>query len=574
MAIFTNLPENDFRNYLEHHGVKGQKWYKRRYQNEDGSLTELGRQHYGVGKARGTQSAGSDSKLSAARQALKDGPEKYETKGAFLEAISKDCLAFDCDPTSYLPRSEINKRADRAAILGIKALAKMDSYVDMGDTDVDNPDSGSKSWFVYEDQTIGMALIADLINQGYSAKECKKLIDLAHDNYSIKYDEKLDTRTSGMIFDLDEGDWDGSLKRFAESCESVKKEDKNLFTNEADEKPLTAKTDYAYADPKYKKLQDKIDAINDKKQSPKYLKDLDRKQQIELELEKLRSKTQKIRDEKLFNDKNPGLFDRMKLNKERKLEKQLSKINDNIYKLDKSLDKLTIKQDKYKKLLDGFDDSKAKGLIGADFDGDKVVTYPYKKTKGLSGADFDGDSVRIFKNDAATREAMRVAKAKGWDALSTKQKGLLSDYAKEQTNTIVSAMAETAKNPSQAAKSYSDTISDSVKAMTTALNKDIDSTKYNNNIYSKSYLLTKKIYDESLSKSENPLFKAGIEVAKNEVNRLYENGPKRPFDGLSRSVNDFATNKVFTKQYLSQLSDKELLDLKKDIAFISILANS
>lgn len=29
-------------NYLEHHGVKGQKWGIRRYQNEDGSLTEEG----------------------------------------------------------------------------------------------------------------------------------------------------------------------------------------------------------------------------------------------------------------------------------------------------------------------------------------------------------------------------------------------------------------------------------------------------------------------------------------------------------------------------------------------------
>lgn len=38
--------------YLEHHGTKGQKWYKRRYQYQDGSLTEEGRIHYGVGPAR------------------------------------------------------------------------------------------------------------------------------------------------------------------------------------------------------------------------------------------------------------------------------------------------------------------------------------------------------------------------------------------------------------------------------------------------------------------------------------------------------------------------------------------
>lgn len=38
---------NDYRMYLMHYGVKGMHWGVRRYQNSDGSLTSLGRQHYG-----------------------------------------------------------------------------------------------------------------------------------------------------------------------------------------------------------------------------------------------------------------------------------------------------------------------------------------------------------------------------------------------------------------------------------------------------------------------------------------------------------------------------------------------
>lgn len=38
--------------YIAHHGIKGQKWGVRNYQNADGSLTTLGRARYGVGEAR------------------------------------------------------------------------------------------------------------------------------------------------------------------------------------------------------------------------------------------------------------------------------------------------------------------------------------------------------------------------------------------------------------------------------------------------------------------------------------------------------------------------------------------
>ena len=38
-------------NYIKHHGIKGQKWGRRRYQNKDGSLTAEGKKHYGTADA-------------------------------------------------------------------------------------------------------------------------------------------------------------------------------------------------------------------------------------------------------------------------------------------------------------------------------------------------------------------------------------------------------------------------------------------------------------------------------------------------------------------------------------------
>lgn len=56
---------------LRHHGTKGMKWGRRRYQNPDGSLTALGRIRYGAGKAG-----------DAVGKAVKGAYQKHKTKVA------------------------------------------------------------------------------------------------------------------------------------------------------------------------------------------------------------------------------------------------------------------------------------------------------------------------------------------------------------------------------------------------------------------------------------------------------------------------------------------------------------
>ena len=77
--------------YLEHHGVKGQKWGVRRFQNEDGSLTAAGRKRYEKAYAKFNTLGHNDPAL---RRAITNAVDDYWDDNAPL-ASSKRALIDD-----------------------------------------------------------------------------------------------------------------------------------------------------------------------------------------------------------------------------------------------------------------------------------------------------------------------------------------------------------------------------------------------------------------------------------------------------------------------------------------------
>ena len=69
--------------HLAHHGIKGQKWGIRRYQNEDGTLTELGKKRYNYGDRKYEQSIETSNKY---RDIYREKALTAESKGQIEKA--------------------------------------------------------------------------------------------------------------------------------------------------------------------------------------------------------------------------------------------------------------------------------------------------------------------------------------------------------------------------------------------------------------------------------------------------------------------------------------------------------
>lgn len=84
--------EEDVESFLEHHGIKGQKWGVRRYQNEDGTLTEAGKVRYNPDGSKKDVNKMTDEELARANKRIAAEQQFQNLTGSTQpgKALTKD----------------------------------------------------------------------------------------------------------------------------------------------------------------------------------------------------------------------------------------------------------------------------------------------------------------------------------------------------------------------------------------------------------------------------------------------------------------------------------------------------
>ena len=107
-------------NDLRHHGIKGQKWGVRRFQNKDGSLTPAGRKRY-------DESDGKEKKETTAED-YKAGLKKAQSANKALEGVRE--LANKADDVAYAKklRKDLSQMTDKELQQAVNRLNMEERY--------------------------------------------------------------------------------------------------------------------------------------------------------------------------------------------------------------------------------------------------------------------------------------------------------------------------------------------------------------------------------------------------------------------------------------------------------------
>ena len=213
------------KNYLAHHGIKGQKWGIRRYQNEDGTLTEEGKRRY----SQMSQKELADFLYKEKKRQIneisggklkrfwKGGPRYLgENSKNVYEKYSKDKEEFEKSEEYKKFEKEI-KKMDDLLVDGKIDEAEWDKryrklYADISKKSYTQGNTiariigGESIYGKNYIENFGKKIqMAELQDMGYDIKTSKWLVNKLLDTKDMRYDAKTNTYRSKNNLHLNDG---------------------------------------------------------------------------------------------------------------------------------------------------------------------------------------------------------------------------------------------------------------------------------------------------------------------------------------------------------------------------------